>query len=82
VTTYSERILVIANIIESYVMEHPRAADTPQGICSWWVARQRYADSLEDVQQALQYLVECRRLSRIALADGTVIYTRAAPPDP
>jgi hypothetical protein len=81
VTTYGERTLVIAQVIERYVTEHPRAADTPKGICTWWVAPQDQGDSLADVQLALDYLVERGRLSRTVLADGTVIYARAAPPN-
>jgi hypothetical protein len=79
VATYSERTIVIAGIIERYVNDHPRAADTPEGIRGWWVARQRYDESLDDVQNALDYLVELGRLSRVALPDGAVIYARAAP---
>jgi hypothetical protein len=79
VTTYSERIVVIAGIIERYLNEHPRAADTPEGICRWWVARRRYDESLHDVQNALDYLVELGRVSRVVLPDGAAIYARAAP---
>jgi hypothetical protein len=75
--TYSERTLVIADIIERYVKDHPRAADTPEGIRSWWVAPQHYGDSLEDVQMALDYLIELGRMARTALPDGAVLYARA-----
>jgi hypothetical protein len=81
VTTYSERTIVIAGIIERYVNEHPRAADTPEGIRSWWIARQRYAESLDDVQNALNYLVALGRLSRVALPDGAAIYARSQQDD-
>lgn len=77
---YSERIIVIADVIERYITEHPRAADTPDGIRRWWVAPQRYGESLADVQSALGYLVERGRLARITVADGTVIYAGAPPP--
>lgn len=77
--TYSERTIVIAGIIERYLNEHPRAADTPEGICSWWIARQRYDESLDDVQNAINYLVELGRMSRVALPDGSAVYARAAP---
>lgn len=75
----SERIIVIAALIEQYVTEHPRAADTPTGVCEWWVASQRYAASLAEVQEALDYLVGGGRLRRTVLADGTAIYARAGP---
>ena len=77
---YSERTIVIANIIERYVKEHPRAADTPEGIRSWWVARHRL-DSVGEVRKALDYLVERRRLSSSVLPDGTVIFRAAPSPD-
>jgi hypothetical protein len=81
VATYSERTIVIAGIIERYLKDHPRAADTPEGIRGWWVARQRHGDSVEDVQKALDYLLEFGRLSRVALPDGTVIYASRGPAD-
>lgn len=74
----SERIIVIADMIERYVSEHPRAADTPRGISHWWVEGR--GGSPADVQEALDYLVEIGRLSRIMLPDSTVIYARAGPP--
>jgi len=77
VATHSERTIEIAEIIERYVMEHPRAADTPEGIRSWWMGRRRYGDSLNDVQVALDYLVGHGRISRTVLPDGTMIYGRA-----
>lgn len=69
---------MIAQIIERYVTEYPRAADTPKGICEWWVAPLRPDASMTDVQLALDYLVERNRLSRIVLADGTMIFARDA----
>jgi hypothetical protein len=73
----SERVIVIADIIERYVTEHPRAADTAKGICEWWVTGQGYTGSIVDVQNALDHLVQLGRLSRTVLADGTVIYASA-----
>ena len=76
---YNERIFVIAEMIERYVMEHPLAADTPEGIRSWWIASECQA-FLEDVQMALDHLVESRCLSRVVLTDVTAIYARAGQP--
>ena len=79
VATYNERTIVIAGVIQRYVEDHPRAADTPEGIRGWWMAGERRGASLEEVETALEYLVETGCLARITLADGTVIYTRAEP---
>jgi hypothetical protein len=81
VQAHSERVIAIAGIIERYVSDHPHAADTAAGIGSWWVGRQRYGDSADAVQEALDYLVARRRLSSSRLPDGTVIFRAAHPPD-
>ncbi len=79
VTRPSERIIAIAALIEQYVTEHPRAADTPKGVCEWWVASQGHAASPAEVREALDHLVGGGHLRRTVLADGTAIYARAGP---
>jgi hypothetical protein len=59
------------------VQNHPKAADTSEGIRSWWVTRERYGDSPGEVQMALDHLVDACRLSRPVLTDGTVVYSAA-----
>jgi hypothetical protein len=78
--TQSERTMAIADIIERYVTEHPHAADTPEGIRAWWVGRERYGDSLDDVQAALDYLLGDGRIARTVLPDGATIYGRIVSP--
>jgi hypothetical protein len=70
----SERTMMIAQSIERYVTDHPRAADTAEGVRSWWIGGERYGDPLDDVEKALDYLVEAGRLRRTVLPDGTAIY--------
>jgi hypothetical protein len=76
VPTDSKRTIAIAEAIDRYVEEHPNAADTPEGVRSWWIARHSPGASLEDVQKALDYLVARSRLARFTLADGTAVYGR------
>lgn len=73
-----ERIILMADLIERYVNRHPQAGDTAGGISQWWL--EGHGGSPAELQQALDHLVENVRLSRIVLADGTVIYARAGPP--
>jgi hypothetical protein len=80
VRTYNERTMMIAQIIEDYVAQHPRAADTAEGICSWWVAPRCYGASREEVQAALDYLVEFGRMARVVVAGGAAIYAGVAVP--
>jgi hypothetical protein len=72
--------LEIADVIERYVKNHPKAADTSEGIRAWWVTRERGGDSPGEVQMALDHLVDGCRLSRSVLTDGTVVYSAAVKP--
>ncbi len=60
-----------------YLQEHPNAADSIEGIARWWVQRQRYADALEAVQLALDYLVAANILVKVVNQNGTVVYKSA-----
>jgi hypothetical protein len=76
----TKNTLAIAEVIERYLHNHPRAADTSDGIRSWWITRERAGDSPGEVQIALDYLVDGCRLSRSVLTDGTVVYSAAMKP--
>jgi hypothetical protein len=51
-------VLALADEIASYLESRPNAADTAEGILTWWLARQRYAETKRNVEQALEYLTE------------------------
>jgi hypothetical protein len=72
-----ERVMAIANHIERYLRQRPRAADTPSGILEWWLGAESAEHSLHDVQSALDYLVARGRLRASTLPDGTIIYRGA-----
>jgi len=52
----AERVQAIANEVERYLTDHPQAADSVEGIASWWLARQRIHYELEMVRSALEHL--------------------------
>ncbi|HGX91840.1 MAG TPA: hypothetical protein ENK35_00835 [Candidatus Tenderia sp.] len=52
----AERVRVIAKEIEQYLTDHPEAADSVEGIASWWLPRQRIHYEVEMVKGALEYL--------------------------
>ena len=64
----------ISEEIQHYLINHPRAADTLEGITRWWLTRQRYEEGKENVQQALYLLVSRKRLTITMNSDGTFIY--------
>ena len=62
-----------------YLARHPQAADTLPGVARWWVGDDgRY--SMEQVQAALDRLVDGGELRRERLADGTDWYAGGAAP--
>jgi Fe2+ or Zn2+ uptake regulation protein len=68
----------LAEEILLYLAKHPDASDSAEGIADWWLARQRYEESVTRVQDALNELEAKGLVVRAVLPDGTVIY-RASP---
>ncbi|MBI1395869.1 MAG: hypothetical protein GC151_07800 [Betaproteobacteria bacterium] len=64
----------LAESILGYVRVHPQAADTVEGIRTWWLPA-RLADATpEAVLICVERLARERRLRRRVLSDGTEIY--------
>jgi hypothetical protein len=69
----------LADEIQRYLLGHPDAADTVEGIRTWWLARQRLKESLILKQRALDLLeyrgviakrkIGPRTVYRLAIAD-------------
>jgi len=64
---------LIDDILE-YLVNHPQAADSVDGVSRWWLARNGAAPPQADVERALATLVERGLLRRVELPDGTVLY--------
>jgi hypothetical protein len=62
--------------ILAYLNAHPRAADSLDGIVSWWLSRPRY-QAYDRIQESLDELVETGLVERICLADGSVLYGKS-----
>lgn len=60
-----------------YLQDHPAAADSLEGIASWWLSPAEFSVTTEAVQAALDHLVAGHRIARIDLADGRVLYQSA-----
>lgn len=57
-TTWEERVKAVAREIEHYLQAHPQAADSWEGIATWWVSRQRIREEVALVRAALEKLLE------------------------
>lgn len=66
----------VAESIHRYLREHPNAADTLEGVASWWLSGDADKEWLITVERAIEQLVTRGELVRQTLRDGTVIYER------
>jgi hypothetical protein len=72
----------VEDAVLSYLAKHPNAADTLDGIVSWWLPQQRYETERQRIEKALSHLVERGQLRCDSLPGGAVLYAlnRADPP--
>lgn len=71
------KIISVANEIKRYLVKTPNAAETVDGIARWWLSRQRFEDSVELVQAALDYLESSGEIEKQTSTSGYVTYRRA-----
>jgi predicted transcriptional regulator len=64
----------LARDILDYLMRHPDAKDTVEGITQWWLLEQRIQRTLPEVEAALAELVERGLVNRYQQRDGRIRY--------
>lgn len=64
----------IADQILAYLVEHPQAQDTLEGITEWWLLEQRIRSAAADVDEALHELAAEQFLVTRQCADGRTYY--------
>ena len=64
--------LRLAEEIIRYLENRPDAADTVEGISRWWLMKQRFQNSIAQVEKALEYL-EHQNLIKKDTLTGQVI---------
>jgi hypothetical protein len=64
----------IADQILAYLVKHPEAQDTLEGITEWWLLEQRIRSAVEEVDGALHNLVADDLLLKRQCADGRTYY--------
>ncbi len=47
----------VASTILNYLLKHPSAKDTLEGITVWWILDEQISQAIEEVSKALNYLV-------------------------
>ena len=68
--TPSAEVLVVAQALRDYLLQHPRAADTAAGIPRWWLLPSFGELSLATVEAALAQLEEEGVVCRVDGASG------------
>ena len=66
--------------ILNYLCTHPQAADTVEGIGSWWLPQPDGEAALAGVQRALDDLVTQGLVRKTTLADGAALYANPKQP--
>jgi predicted transcriptional regulator len=64
----------IEHAILSYLLEHPRADDTVEGIVEWWLLRQEVQRQTVTVKEALRNLVRKEFVLAVRKKDGRLHY--------
>ncbi len=64
----------IARRLLSYLEKNPHAGDHLEGIANWWLQQQRIEEAVEEVSEALAYLVETGALRAQKNQQGNTIY--------
>ncbi|VTU28859.1 hypothetical protein RA8CHR_03835 [Variovorax sp. RA8] len=79
VASCSSSIEEVAQTILRYITAHPDACDSLEGICDWWLVRQRRDDARRDVAAALESLLASGRIEAWSCADGLTVYRAVRP---
>jgi hypothetical protein len=64
----------LANEVLAYLLEHPQAQDTMEGIAEWWLLEQRIRYAVADVEATLRELVGNEFLVARQWRDGRTYY--------
>jgi DNA-binding MarR family transcriptional regulator len=66
---------VVSQHILDYLKQHPQANDTLEGLARWWMLRQQVSNSVTDVKEALDALIEQGLVKKRESPDGRILYS-------
>jgi hypothetical protein len=68
----------VVDAIHRYLTAHPDAADSAEGIATWWLPSIGIVSSVQEVEAALEQMQTLGLVNKRRLADGRVIYRAAS----
>lgn len=72
-----EDVFQLATEISCYLAQREGAADTFDGLVTWWLFRQRLSEVEHKVRLAVEYLCDQGVIHKRVMADGSTLYTSA-----
>lgn len=73
----NERVNAAASDIRKYLDKRPQAAESLDGITVWWITLQRFEESREVVESAINLLVSEGYIREAKGPNGTRLYSKA-----
>ena len=77
VQEHDKHVLAVASEIQCYLRNHPKAADSGEGVLRWWLTKQRYEDSMDIVHKALELLVAAGDVEKLETFGRGPVYSSA-----
>jgi hypothetical protein len=68
----------VVEAIHRYLTTHPDAADSSEGIATWWLPSIGIVASVQEVEVALEQMQALGLVNKRRLGDGRVIYRAAS----
>lgn len=68
----------IREAIVEHLRRSPSASDTAAGVAQWWLQAIGFPVSTAETREVLEELVQAKRLYRLSLPGGTVLYAAAS----
>lgn len=70
---------VVIQAVLDYLVRHPSAADSAEGVARWWLIDLSEPVQPDAVKSALESMVQQGLLRTATLADGSTLYAACAP---
>lgn len=68
-------VMHIAHEIEKYLQDHPKAADSLEGITKWWLSRIHVEETTEVIKKALEVLEQQGIVTKTVSVSSRDIYS-------
>ena len=68
---------VVVSALRDYLLRHPKAADSLEGIRRWWLPASMQNIPLQQLKHALEAMIASGEVRQVRLPDGAELYACA-----